>query len=623
MGQDWRENVPSRTIRNVGAAPAEGTVLLGKLRVEQVLGEGGMGVVCRAHHLHLDQPVAIKFLLPQMVENPAVVQRFLREAQAAVKLRGEHVARVIDVGRLDDGCPYMVMEYLEGADLGQILKHYGAQSPQIAADLMLQACEGIAEAHALGIIHRDVKPSNFFITRRPDGTPLLKILDFGISSAPTGADSELTRTQSVIGTPAYMAPEQMRSARAADSRSDVWSMGVVLYQTLSGRRPFESEAYSELCLKVGMDPPTPLDVDIPDDYTETVMRCLEKNPDKRFQNVGELAWGLVPFATEPALARGSAERASRILGVAGGRASGPELRISHRMSTPVTGTPMPVTPPPHLRATVAIRPGGGHPISKPGSKPGSSPGSNSGSYPGAPLAYPASGTPSQPNLPLLSQGPMAPTQLLPQGEPSMPTTASAGAGQVSISRSMPSVTPSRSGWLIGLIAVTLIGVGGWFILQQTGDDDAGTHAAGGGDTTPQGPGLPATPDQAADPTATTTTTAPAAVTDTTNPADTAPTTGDTTKPADTTPPADTTNPGTTAETTTPTTTTTGATTGTTTTATQTTATRTGTTTTTKTGGKKSGSGGKKGGRGGKTGGGKTGGSTGTTPTGDDIFGSRK
>jgi eukaryotic-like serine/threonine-protein kinase len=578
-GEHWQGNVSSRTIRNVGAAPAEGTVLLGKLRVEQVLGEGGMGVVCRAHHLHLDQPVAIKFLLPQMVENPAVVQRFLREAQAAVKLRGEHVARVIDVGRLDDGCPYMVMEYLEGADLGQILKHYGAQSPEVTADLMLQACEGIAEAHALGIVHRDVKPSNFFITRRPDGTPLLKILDFGISSAPTGADSELTRTQSVIGTPAYMAPEQMRSARAADARSDLWSMGVVLYQTLSGRRPFESEAYSELCLKVGMDPPAPLEVDIAPEYTDVVMRCLEKNPDKRFQNVGELAWALVPFASEPSLARGSAERASRIVGTT--VPVRPSMRqLAPRISTPVTGTPAPITPAPHQRATVAMRSGG----SSPGSNPGSVPGSNPGSYPGAP------------QLPLLSQGPMAPTQLLPMdGEVATPTTASAGAGQVSRSRSIPSVTPSRSGWLIGLIAVTLIGVGGWWILQHNAADDDEPKSAGGG--MPATPSLPpADPAPAPAPTPTPAATDTAATTPAAADAATATTTAADTAAADTTPPI----------------------------ATQTTATA-------KTGGKTGGgkTGGKTGKSGGKTGksgkSGKSGGSTTTTTNtgGDDIFGSRK
>src|SRR6185436_291667 len=195
-----------------------GTILLGKYRIDELIGSGGMGNVVRASHLYLQQSFAIKILLPQMVESESTKQRFLREAQASVKLKSEHSARVMDVGVTPEGAPCMVMEFLEGNDLNQILRHHGPQLPAIVVDLMLQACEGIAEAHALGIIHRDVKPSNFFITRRPDGSMLLKILDFGISKTPVGYD-ELTGTQTVIGTPSYMAPEQMKSGRAADPRS--------------------------------------------------------------------------------------------------------------------------------------------------------------------------------------------------------------------------------------------------------------------------------------------------------------------------------------------------------------------------------------------------------------------
>ena len=448
---------------HVGAAPAEGTILLGKLRVEEVLGEGGMGVVCKAHHLHLDQPVAIKFLLTAMITNKAVVARFLREAQASVRLRSEHVAKVIDVGRLDDGAPYMVMEYLEGADLGAIIKHYGPQEPEIAADLMLQACEGIAEAHRIGIIHRDIKPSNFFITRRPDGTPLLKILDFGISKAPQSFESELTKTSSVIGTPAYMAPEQMRSARNADHRSDLWSMGIVLYQTIEGRRPFESEAYSEMCLKVGMDAPAPIEAPLPPGFEDVILRCLEKNPDRRYQNVAELAWGLVPFATDPELARGSAERASRILGikVAGSGTTPVPSRITGEMSAPS------ITPMPETRAARASRQ----------LQTQANPGSNSGSWPGTRSATDAETTPGGPMLPLLSAGSLEVGEDLPHGGKAHPTSVSAGAGQVSASRSMPVSRPSRRGWVLGLVAVAGLGVGA-FVWQQAATDEAPRPAAG-------------------------------------------------------------------------------------------------------------------------------------------------
>jgi eukaryotic-like serine/threonine-protein kinase len=291
---------------------APGTILLGKYRIDELIGSGGMGNVVRASHLYLHQSFAIKILLPQMAESDSTKQRFLREAQSAVKLKGEHCARVMDVGVTPEGAPFMVMEFLEGNDLNQILRHHGPQLPAIVVDLMLQACEGIAEAHALGIVHRDIKPSNFFITRRPDGSMLLKILDFGISKAMVGVD-ELTATQTVIGTPSYMAPEQMKSGRAADARSDIWSIGVVMYQLLTGRTPFMGESYAELVLKVGLEPPAPILVPLPNGLGEVVLRCLEKDPAARHQNLGELTRMLAPYASDPIAASQSAGRTMRIL----------------------------------------------------------------------------------------------------------------------------------------------------------------------------------------------------------------------------------------------------------------------------------------------------------------------
>jgi serine/threonine-protein kinase len=301
-----------------------GDILLGKYRVEEVIGVGGMGRVVRASHLYLQQPVAIKILLSNMAESQSTVARFLREAQATVKLRSEHIARVMDVGTLPDGVPFMVMEYLEGHDLNQILRHHGPQMPSAVVDLMLQACEGIAEAHALGIIHRDIKPSNFFVTHRPDGSSLLKILDFGISKTPAEL-SELTGTQTVIGTPTYMAPEQMKTARGTDPRSDIWSMGVVMYQLLAGRPPFEAETYAALVLMVGHEPPAPFHVAVPAGLKDIVWRCLEKDPNNRIQNVGELARMLAPYASDPLSAQQAAERAVRVLAVRGSQAAYPQL----------------------------------------------------------------------------------------------------------------------------------------------------------------------------------------------------------------------------------------------------------------------------------------------------------
>jgi serine/threonine protein kinase len=323
---------------------SSGTTLLGKYRVEEILGTGGMGRVVRAAHLYLNQPVAIKILLPQMAENAETVSRFLREGQSAANLRSEHIARVFDVGMIDH-VPYMVMEYLDGNDLNQILRHHGPQSPPIVCDLMLQACEGIAEAHALGIVHRDIKPSNFFITRKPDGSMLLKILDFGISKTPVNI-TELTGTQTVIGTPTYMAPEQMKSGRSADARSDIWSMGIVMYQLLSGRPPFLGESYAELVFKVGADAPPPIQVPLPAGLGELIFRCLEKDPRQRQQNVGELARMLAPFASDPIAAAQSAARTTRILQT---RASsqgmqGLPVTAGGGLSGPGPTTPAPLSP---------------------------------------------------------------------------------------------------------------------------------------------------------------------------------------------------------------------------------------------------------------------------------------
>jgi serine/threonine protein kinase len=324
---------------------APGTILLGKYRIEELIGTGGMGNVVRASHLYLQQPVAIKILLPQMVENESTVQRFLREAQAAVKLKSEHSARVMDVGTAPDGAPFMVMEFLDGNDLNQILRHHGPQVPPVVVDLMLQACEGIAEAHALGIIHRDIKPSNFFITRRPDGSMLLKILDFGISKTPVGYE-DLTGTQTVIGTPSYMAPEQMKSGRAADPRSDLWSIGVVMYQLLTGRTPFTGESYAELVLKVGLDPPEPILVPLPGGLGAVVLRCLEKDPKLRFQNVGELARMLAPYASDPAAAAQAANSTVRTLEQRGAQVAiqGSPFAAGGGLAPPVPLSPAQLTP---------------------------------------------------------------------------------------------------------------------------------------------------------------------------------------------------------------------------------------------------------------------------------------
>jgi len=301
-----------------------GVVLAGKFRIERVLGQGGMGVVVAAHHLQLDERVALKFLLPEALDNAEAVARFAREARAAVKIKSEHVARVTDVGTLDNGSPYMVMEYLNGTDLGDLVKSQGQLPVRDAVEFVLQACEAVAEAHAIGIVHRDLKPSNLFLIRRADGSACVKVLDFGISKLTTGADSQMamTKTAMVMGSPLYMSPEQMASARDVDARTDIWAIGAILHELVTGNVPFIADAMPQLCHKILQEPPVLLSQARPDaplGLQEVVLRCLRKKPEDRYPTVAELAADLLPYA--PKVGRLSVERITRVISAAGLTAS--------------------------------------------------------------------------------------------------------------------------------------------------------------------------------------------------------------------------------------------------------------------------------------------------------------
>jgi len=281
----------------------EGSLLAGKYRVERVLGQGGMGVVVAARHEQLDDRVAIKLMLPSIAVQAEAVARFVREARAAAKIKSDHIARVSDVGTLETGEPYMVMEYLEGHDLSKVLAARGRLPLEEAVDYLLQACDAIAEAHAMGIIHRDLKPANLYLTRRRDGSPLIKVLDFGISKMVSGvhaADSSMTRTSALMGSPLYMSPEQMNSARDVDGRSDVWALGVILYELLAGEPPFNGYTLPQVCAAI-LQGPTP-DIrqrvtGLPEAAVASIYRCLERDPARRFSGVAELAQALAPFGS--------------------------------------------------------------------------------------------------------------------------------------------------------------------------------------------------------------------------------------------------------------------------------------------------------------------------------------
>ena len=307
---------------NVGVGP--GDVLAGKYRVERVLGVGGMGVVVAAHHIQLDEKVALKFLLPQALHSAESIARFVREARAAVKIKSEHVARVTDVGQLENGSPYIVMEYLDGSDLADWLRQHGALPVEQAVDFVLQTCEALADAHSLGIVHRDLKPANLFCIQRSDGQLTIKVLDFGISkiTTPGAPGHDMTRTSALMGSPLYMSPEQMQLSKGVDARTDIWALGVILFELLAGQPPFNAEAVTQLAIKVANEPPPALRsfrFDAPAGLERVIAKCLEKDRAGRFQTVGELAIALKDFG--PKHARISVERVLGTLRQAGMSAS--------------------------------------------------------------------------------------------------------------------------------------------------------------------------------------------------------------------------------------------------------------------------------------------------------------
>jgi serine/threonine-protein kinase len=424
----------------------EGDVLAGKYRVERVLGTGGMGVVVAAHHIGLDTKVAVKLLLPEMLSQEEVVARFAREARAAARIANEHVARVFDVGALENGVPYMVMEFLDGFDLSEMLRRQGPLPVAQAVDFVLQACDGVAEAHRVGIVHRDLKPANLFCVRRSDGSLFVKVLDFGISKlSATGGQSSLamTSTAAVIGTPYYMSPEQMDSARVVDGRTDIWALGIVLYEILTGHRPFGGQTMPEVCISIATHPAPPIRrqrAEVPPGLEAAIFKCLEKQRTQRFATIGEMAGALAPFGAEqaarwaagssrmvPATADRGGETASApdatrsghsspqslsalghtkgaslrrspaVLGVVGGAVLLLGLTTAlFLIGRPVSAPPAPATEPTH--AAAASAPDSGGPLVLPVAPPAALPNASAGIDRSPPTAVLASEPPPQPTV---------------------------------------------------------------------------------------------------------------------------------------------------------------------------------------------------------------------------------
>jgi serine/threonine-protein kinase len=286
-----------------------GDVILSKYRVDQILGQGAMGVVYAVTHVDLGTRFALKILANRATDEARA--RFMREARASAGLKTLHVAKVVDVGTIDD-TPYMLMEHLQGQDLAAVLKARGPFPFAVAVDLMLQACEAVAEAHAAGIVHRDIKPANLFLTTAADGSPCVKVLDFGVSKAK--AEADMTGDH-VLGSPLYMSPEQMKASATVDARSDVWALAVTLYQLVAGSTPFHAKGLEVVMTRVFFDPPDPLATyrsDVPAGFEGVIRMALEKDRERRFPSVAALAAALAPYGTSAATMY--AERTARVLG---------------------------------------------------------------------------------------------------------------------------------------------------------------------------------------------------------------------------------------------------------------------------------------------------------------------
>jgi len=372
--------VGSAELAEVASLLRPGVLLAGKYRVQRIIGRGGMAEVYAATHEVLQQTVAIKILLPDVAANAGATARFINEARAAARIRGENVAIVTDVGALDDGSAYMVLEYLEGEDLEDYAARIGPLNPAEAVDFVLQALQALAQAHTLGFVHRDIKPSNLFLSKRHDGSTIVKVLDFGISKAPRLSESSeghATSTRTVLGSPYYMAPEQARSARSVDPRADQWAVGVTLYRLLTGELPFGGETLTELLLEiVEATPLRPRSYrpELPEGLEAVVLRCLKKDRTERFANVAELAQALQPYAGSEGPA---VDRISRTMGLARSAVPAP------------TPAPVPVPPPAEATATPAYAQTASSVVVAPGStiagKPASSGRGTAATMPAPPM----------------------------------------------------------------------------------------------------------------------------------------------------------------------------------------------------------------------------------------------
>ena len=346
---------------NAEILPSPGDVLADKYTVVRALGRGGMGLVLEAEHQRLGQRVALKLLLPEIRSMGEITARFEREARAVARLQGPHVARILDVDVLSDGSPFMVMELLRGRELGDELDERTKIPFREAVGYILQACAAMAEAHRMGIVHRDLKPANLFLCET-GAHRTVKVLDFGISKLTGDINASMTTTASAFGTPLYMSPEQVRSVKNVDARADIWSLGVVLYELLSGELPFTHESATGILAAILTEKPVPIGKrcpEIPRPLADAVMRALEKNPEDRFSDVRAFAAAIAPYGPpreDPTLAavmlelkgvgkpRSHGKRRNLLLAVTAVLVFGAAGAFVVLQSSSTTNTPSPVVP---------------------------------------------------------------------------------------------------------------------------------------------------------------------------------------------------------------------------------------------------------------------------------------
>ena len=285
-----------------------GAILASRYRIDRKIGEGGMGAIYAGEHILIKRPVAIKVLHAQFADDPEISARFHQEAQAVNAIGHPHLVEVTDMGRLDDGGTFIVLELLDGQDFARLIESEGPLSIGRAVGILIQVCDAVAAAHEMGIVHRDLKPENIFLTRRGDDCDFVKVLDFGIAKLMDGPDRQnlgMTRTGVVMGTPYYMAPEQAASSRRVDGRADLYSLGVILFYALTGQHPFDDVSYPRLLVKVQTAPPPPVTdyrADIPADLAAVIERLLRKQPEDRFADGRELKQALMAFRSHDAVA---------------------------------------------------------------------------------------------------------------------------------------------------------------------------------------------------------------------------------------------------------------------------------------------------------------------------------